>query len=132
MEPTTYDRLQNAPTTGGNSSPSRDLNAAADKAASAIHNATRKFANSAEETVDQAKQKAGELYNQVNRTGTGTFYAPEEPKRCLSCFSPWSAGVSAGPPARLVRPARSPGGGVCGVELRGVSRASAAPNCLQW
>jgi len=68
MEPTTHDRPQQFSSTGGSPSPARDASAAADKAASAVHNATRQFADSAAATVDQAKQKAGEIYDQVNKT----------------------------------------------------------------
>jgi len=72
MEPTTHDRPQQFSTTGGNPPLSHDIHTAADKAAdkaaSAVHDATRQFADSAAKTVDQAKQKAGELYDQVNKT----------------------------------------------------------------
>lgn len=68
MESTTHDRPQQFSTTGGNSPLSNDINAATDKASSAVHNATRQLADSAAQTMDQAKQKAGDLYEQVNKT----------------------------------------------------------------
>jgi ElaB/YqjD/DUF883 family membrane-anchored ribosome-binding protein len=68
MESTIHDRPQSFSTTEGSSPTSRDINATAEKAASAIHNAAKQVADSAAETADQAKQKAGELYDQVNKT----------------------------------------------------------------
>jgi len=69
MEPGAYERpLQSSPAGGNSSSFSRDINAATDKAASAIHDASRQIGDSAAETINQARKKAGEVYNEVNRT----------------------------------------------------------------
>src|SRR6185295_16087524 len=68
MDPTTHDRPNQTSHGGGASPLVHDINAAADKTASAIHSASRQISDTATETVNQAKQKASELYDQVNKS----------------------------------------------------------------
>jgi len=76
----------------GQSPLARDFNSAADKAASAIHNTSRQISDAAAETMDQARQKAGDLYDQVNRTVNDQYnravdYSRENPgKTTLIAF----------------------------------------------
>jgi len=93
MEPMTHDKPQQpTPIGGGNSPLSRDINSAADRAASAFNNASRQISDTATETVNQAKQKASELYDSVNSTVNDQYnravdYSRENPgKTTLIAF----------------------------------------------
>jgi len=68
MESTVQNRPNMSTQGGGNSALGRDINATVDTAAATLHSATDHISHAASETINQAKQKVGEMYDQVNKS----------------------------------------------------------------
>jgi ElaB/YqjD/DUF883 family membrane-anchored ribosome-binding protein len=67
MESTTHDKPHQS-TSSAIHTASRELNSAADKAADTARQVGDQFSEAAAEKLGQAKQKVGEVYDQVNKT----------------------------------------------------------------